>query len=224
MRSMTLRTSHDEVLDATEHLPTGATLVIHDFDWDGYEQLLDALGDRSHFRVSYDSGRLEILSPSSPHEQYARLMDLIVFVFCEVHELKVKCLGQTTWRKKPRSKGLEADACYYLKNEELIRGKRDINLESDPPPDIAVEIDLTRSSFRKQSIYTALRIPEIWRYDGRSLRIYTLTKGQYTEIHESSFLPGLTDAMLTQVLEASATGETMDVLKAFRKRLQESGR
>jgi Uma2 family endonuclease len=151
-------------------------------------------------------------------------MDLIVFVFCEVCNLNVECLGQTTWRKKALSKGLEPDACYYIKSAELIHGKRIITLDSDPPPDIAVEIDLTRRSFRKLSIYAALGIPEVWRYDGQTLRIYALTENQYSEIHESQFLSGLTDSMLARVLEASTTGETMDILKAFRKRLQELGR
>lgn len=158
MRAMSLRTSHDDVLDATEHLPVGATLVIHEFEWDDYEHLLEALGDRPGLRVSYDCGRLEILSPSSPHEQYARLMDLIVFVFCEIFDLNLRCFGGATWRKRALARGLEADSCYYVKSAELIRGKNDINLESDPPPDIAVEIDLTKSSLRKFPIYAALSI------------------------------------------------------------------
>jgi Uma2 family endonuclease len=220
MRSMSLRTSHDDVLDATEHLPVGATLVVHEFDWDDYEHLLEALGDRSHLRVSYDRGRLEILSPSTPHDGYARFIDLVVFVFCEVFELNLRCFGGATWKKKALARGLEADACYYTKSAELIRGKIDINIESDPPPDIAVEIDITNSSLRKLSIYAALSIPEIWRYDEKAFHIYALTEGKYSEISESHFLPRLTGPIIAEVLEASKTGETMDTLKAFRRRIE----
>lgn len=219
MRSMSLRTSHEEALDAAVHLPVGATLVIHDFDWAGYEHILEALGERPHLRVSYDHGRLEILSPSSRHEQYARLMDLIVFVYCDVFDLKVRCFGQTTWKKESLAKGLEPDACYYIKNVELIQGKSDINIDSDPPPDIAVEIDLTKSSLLKFPIYAALSIPEIWHYDGTALHIYALGDGEYSEIHQSCFLPHLTGPMVAKVLEDARTGETMDTLKAFRKRI-----
>src|SRR5262245_8081403 len=88
MRSMSLPNRHEELLEATEHLPDGATLVVHEFDWEDYERLLQTLEDRPHLRVSYDSGRLEILSPSSSHEQYGAFMDLVVFVFCEVRGLK----------------------------------------------------------------------------------------------------------------------------------------
>jgi Uma2 family endonuclease len=221
MRSMSSRTSHDDVLEATEHLPVGATLVIHEFDWVDYERLVDALGEHSHLRVSYDCGRLEILSPSSPHEEYARLLDLAVFVFCEVFGLNLRSFGGTTWKRRALAAGLEADACYYTKSAELIRGKNVIDIESDPPPDIAVEIDVTRNSLGKFRIYAALSIPEIWRYDGKAFHLYALTDGKYLEIHDSRFLPGLTDRMLAEVMEASKAGETIEGLQAFRRRIQE---
>jgi Uma2 family endonuclease len=224
MRSMSLRIRQDDILDAMEHLPNGATLVIHDFDWVGYEHLLDAMGDRAHFRVSFDHGRLEVLSRGTPHEEYARLMDLIVFAFCESCNLNVRCFGQATWKKQSVSTGLEPDACYYVKSAELIRGGNNITLESDPPPDIAVEIDLTRSSLRKLSIYGALKIPEVWRYDGNAVHIYALTENKYSDISESNLLPGLTSRMLAEVLEACKTGQTIDVIKAFRLRIDESKR
>jgi Uma2 family endonuclease len=219
MRSMSFRTSHDDVLEAAEHLPAGATLVIHEFDWYGYERLLNALGER-RLRVSYDCGRLEILSPSTPHEEYARLLDLAVFVFCEVFGLKLRSFGGATWKRRALAAGLEADACYYTKSAELIRGKNVIDIESDPPPDIAVEIDVTSDSVRKSRIYAALSIPEIWRYDGKTFHLYALTDGKYLEIHDSRFLPGLTDRMLAEVMEASKAGETIEGLQAFRRRIQ----
>jgi Uma2 family endonuclease len=224
MRSMSFPTSHNDVLEATEHLPAGATLVIHEFDWDGYEFLLDALAERPHWRVSYDCGRLEILSPSTPHEEYARLLDLAVFVFCEVFDLNVRCFGGATWKKKALAVGLEADACYYTKSAQLIDGKNDIDIESDPPPDIAVEIDLSRNSLGKFRIYAALSIPEIWRYDEKAFRLYALTDGKYLEIDDSRLLPGLTGSMLAKVMEAGKTGKAMDALKAFRRRIQELNR
>ncbi len=91
----------------------------------------------------------------------------------------------------------------------------------DPPPDIAVEIDFTKRSLRKLPIYAALMISEFWRYDGKKFTIYTLKDQSYSPIPESCFLPRLTGAMLAEVMEAAKTGETMDVLKEFRKRIRD---
>jgi len=222
MLSMSLTTSYNEVLDAIEHLPPGASLVIHDFEWDEYERLLEALADCPHVHLSYDSGRLDILSTSSPHEQYGWFINLLVCAFCEANGLKVRGFGEMTWKKKLLGKGLEADECYYIKSIDLIRGRKIITAESDPPPDIAVEIDITNSSERKLSIYAALSIPEVWRYDGKALRFYALTDGKYADIQESRFLPGLTVSKLVEAIEASKTGEPMDALKEFHKRIQPS--
>jgi Uma2 family endonuclease len=161
------------------------------------------------------------LSPSTPHEEYARFLDLAVFVFCEVFGLSLRSFGGATWKRRALAAGLEADACYYTKNAELIRGKNVIDIESDPPPDIAVEIDVTKRSLKKFSLYAKLSIPEIWRYDGKTLRFYALTEGEYFEIYDSRSLPGLTSRMLAEVMEASKAGEMIEALRAFRIRIQE---
>jgi Uma2 family endonuclease len=95
-----------------------------------------------------------------------------------------------------------------------------MDLATDPPPDIVVEIDLSRSSIPKFSIYTALAIPEVWRFDGQALSFYVLSgSGEYIETPESRALPGLTALILCEVLQAAKAGDVMDALKAFRNRL-----
>src|SRR5688572_10907840 len=214
MPFVSLRTSHGDVFNAVQHLPEGATLVVPDFDWDEYEQFLDVLGASSHLRVRYDSGRLEVLSPSASHERYAWLIDLIVFVFCETRGLKCHGFRQATWKRKSVSKGLEPDACYYIRNAQFVRGNSNIDLERDPPPDLAVEIDVTSNSFRKLGIYAALAIPELWIYNGKTVRFYTLSGGSYSVAPSSDALPGLTPPTVAEAIEAGATGEPMDALKA----------
>jgi Uma2 family endonuclease len=222
MRSMSLTTSYTEVLGAIDQLPPGASLVVHDFEWDEYERLLEALVDGRHVHVTYDCGRLDILSASSPHEAYGWFINLLVCAFCEAKNLKVRGLGGTTWHKKLLKKGLEADECYYIQSVDLIRGRTNITLELDPPPDLAVEVDITNSSERKMSVYSALSIPEVWRYDGETLRLYALSDGKYVDIQESHALPGLTVSMLIHAIEASKADEPMDAIKEFRKRIQSS--
>jgi Uma2 family endonuclease len=119
-------------LDAIEHLPEGATLVIHQVSWDDYERLLDDLSDRPHLRVSYDHGKLEIMTPLPEHEAYARLIDALVRVCSETRELKVESYGGATWKRRGLARGAEPDACYYVASALQIIGKRAIDLECDP--------------------------------------------------------------------------------------------
>jgi Uma2 family endonuclease len=158
MPAMSSQTSPGEVLKAVEHLPAGALLVIHGFSWDDYENLLEELGDSSHARVSYDSGRLEILSPSGLHGNYEWFINLFVYEFCRALNLKLHGFGHTTWRKKSAAKGVEAGACFYVRTP--VTGRKDFSLEMGPPPDICVEVDITRNSLKKLSIYAALGVPE----------------------------------------------------------------
>jgi Uma2 family endonuclease len=92
---------------------------------------------------------------------------------------------------------------------QRVFGKDEFDLESDPPPDIAVEIDVTTDSIKKLAIYAALRVPEVWRYDGETLRMYGLGGAQYEEIEASRFLTGLTGPILGEAIKASKTqGQT----------------
>jgi Uma2 family endonuclease len=209
-----------EVVDATQHLPDGATLVIPQVSWDDYELLLGELSDRPHLRVTYDCGTVEIMSPLPEHERYARLLDALVNEFCDFSNVVVESFGGATWKRRSLAKGAEGDACYYVRNARLIIGKREINLESDPPPDIIVEIDTTRSSLKKLSIYAALSVPEIWRYDGERLQMYELKSGSYVEIPASQILSGLSGSDLSELIELGKTQGHTEARHAFRRRLR----
>jgi Uma2 family endonuclease len=209
-----------EILDATEHLPDGATLVVHQVEWDAYERLLEDLAGRPHLRVSYDCGRLEVVSPSSRHERHARLFDGLVREFATAQKYTVEMLGQTTWKRRAVAKGVEPDCCYYIQNAERVIGKEDLDPESDPPPDIAVEIDITNTSQAKLSIYAALLVPEIWRYDGKTVRIYELAAGKYVQVSESRLLPGLTGTLLGESVERSRNQGQTKALAEFRRKIR----
>ncbi len=208
-------------LDAIEHLPDGATLVIHQASWDDYERLLEDLSDRPHLRVSYDCGKLEIMSPSPEHEEYAELIDDLVLLFSETLDVKLEKRGKATWKRRQLAKGVEPDACYYVASADRIIGRRKIDLETDPPPDIVVEIDITNESLSKFPIYAALGVPEIWLYDGKkNMQFYELARGAYREIPESRFLAGLKPLILIEALEQSRTEGQTAARRAFRQRLK----
>jgi Uma2 family endonuclease len=180
MRSMSFPTAA-EIVDAGEHLPNGATLVIDQVSWDDYEYLLEGLADRRRLRISYDCGRLEIVSPLPVHGEYERLIEDLVLIFCEAFRLRLEKRGNATWKRKALLKAAEPDSSYYLQNAGRIIGRREISLESDPPPDIVVEVDVTRSSRTKLSIYAALGVPEVWRYDGKACLFYARFEDGYKE-------------------------------------------
>jgi len=204
-------------LAAIEHLPDGATLVVHQFSWDDYERLLEELRERPHLRVSYDQGKLEVMSPLPEHEEYARFIDALVRVFADTFDLKLQNYGAATWKRQRLARGVEPDACYYVTNAERVIGKRKFDLEFDPAPDIVVEIDITNESLNKFPIYAALSVSEIWRYDSHTVRFYELAGNTYREISESPSLPGLTTATVANALEQSKTKGQSAALREFRQ-------
>ena len=112
---------------------------------------------------------------------------------------------------------MEPDCCYYVANALRVIGKRKFDLETDPPPDIVVEIDITNESLSKFPIYAALSVPEIWRYDSKKIQFYELAGNKYREVSESRFFPGLRPTMLAAALEESKTIGQDAALNSFRQ-------
>lgn len=211
-----------DYLEAIEHLPDGTMLVIPRASWEEYEQLLADLVEWPGMRVTYDRGRLDIRSPSAEHEEYKEFITRLVHVACDVLGLPLEARGSTTWKRQPAQQGTEPDACFYIANAHRVIGTRNIDLESSPAPDIAVEIDISNESLSKFAIYAGLGVPEVWRYDGMTARFYGLADGRYHEIADSRFLRGLTAAVLTDALGRSKTQGQTVALAACRRLIEES--
>ena len=203
-------------LDAIAHLPAGGTLILNDVPWDEYEQLLADLGESAGVRVSYDQGRLEIMSPSSRHERFVQLITLLVWTAAEEMDLVIEGLGSTTYKQEWLARGVEPDACFYISNAKAIIGKERIDLRTDPPPDIVVEIDVSRESTRKLAIYAGMSVPEVWRYDGQQAHIYQLAGRDYVEVDASPTFSDLTAEVLSRVLEQSKIEGQTAAQRSFR--------
>jgi Uma2 family endonuclease len=133
----------------------------------------------------------------------------MVEVVTEETNTEIASLGSTTWSREDLQKGLEADECFYIQNEAQIRGKTEIDLTTDPPPDLVIEVDITSSSLDRLAIYAALGIPEVWRYDGKDLTIYRLWAGDYRRQGASQVLPLLQRDDILRFMQTSQTmGET----------------
>jgi Uma2 family endonuclease len=173
--------------------------------WDDYEQLLADLGDDYHVRVSYNCGYLEIMSPLPEHGKFVAVVLGIAREITRELGVKLESRGAMTIRSAWQSKGAEPDTCFYVQSTERIIGKRSLDFNIDPPPDIVVEIDLTNASQHKFSIYAALGVPEIWRYDGSQAYFYHLIGGEYVEASHSRAFPFLPSPVLAQLIDQSKT-------------------
>lgn len=204
------------LLDAIHHMPDGGTLILNDVSWDEYEQLVADLEHWNGIRVTYDQGRLEIMSPSREHEAVKEFISHFLRAFADETDVALECLGSTTYKQKWLERGLEPDCCFYVQNADKIIGERDIDLEIDPPPDIAVEVDVSHSSDTKLKIYAGMNVPEVWLYYRGSTRMYQLVEDRYVSIDASVAFPILTGEVVTGfVKQGLAEGQTA-ALKSFR--------
>lgn len=179
-------------------------MILSNISWETYERLLADHEDSSAPRFTYDQGMLEIMSPNPEHEVTNRRIAQLVLVIGEETGMVVADFGSTTFKREDLERGFEPDSCFYIQNEERVRGKKRLDLTVDPPPDLVIEVDITSPSLAKFPIYARLGVPEVWRYDGEKLSIHGLEEDAgYAEIQRSSVLPTLTADVLTKFIHRS---------------------
>jgi Uma2 family endonuclease len=178
-------------------------VILPGVSWSTYEALLADMQDSHAAHFAYDQGMLEIMAPSYEHESVKGYFALLINALAEELDIDVEGAGSTTFRRKDVAKGFEPDECFYIRHAELVRGKKQIDLANDPPPDLVIEIDITSPSLGKFPIFAALGVPEVWRYDGARVTIFTLAGDTYVEQPESVALPKVTGAVLSEFLVAS---------------------
>ncbi|MBL1211530.1 Uma2 family endonuclease, partial [Geminocystis sp. GBBB08] len=144
----------------------------------------------------------------------------IVETTTEVLDLEICSLGSTTWSREDLQKGIEPDECYYINNEAIVRGKLDFDLNIDPPPDLALEIDITSSSLDRLSIYASLGIGEVWQFDGKDLFIYVLENEVYQLYDRSNILSILAKKDILRFLQKRQEMGENALLKEFRQWLE----
>jgi Uma2 family endonuclease len=196
--------------------PPEQRIVLENIPWDVYESILAAHQDHSVPRFTYDRGRLEIMSPCAEHEELKHLVALCVEVSAEEMGMNVRGLGSTTCRREDLQRGFEPDARFYVQNAGRIRGKTELDLTVDPPPDVVMEIDLTSPSLAKFPIFAQLGVPEVWRYYGHRGQIFRHTGAVYVEQAESLAFPDLTAEILTGFLAESRRLDRLEWLRQVR--------
>ncbi|MBX9259118.1 Uma2 family endonuclease [Desmonostoc muscorum CCALA 125] len=197
-------------------VPPGERIILEDVNWQLFEAILDELGEHRGSRVAYSQGTLEIMAPLPEHERAKVIIGNLVIILLDELDLNWECLGSTTFKRKDISAGLEPDDCFYIENYQLMIGKDRIDLTVDPPPDLAIEIDVTYRT--KISAYKALRVPEIWRYENRNIEINLLHSEQYVKSQTSPTFP---DFPITEIIprfvEMARTTGTSSAIRNFRQ-------
>jgi len=203
---------------AARKVPHDGRLRLSCVDWKTYSRVLRIFAERPAFRITYDRGELEIMSPTLEHGDDAWVLGDFVFVLTEELGLPLKNCGSTTVRRRLKERGIEADASFWIANAHRIKGRRSLDLRRDPPPDLAIEVDVTSSSLDRLGIYAALRVPEVWRLDRGVLTFYVLgANDRYTKASASRSFPLISPADLLGFLRrARKADDVHSVVRDFR--------
>ena len=202
-------------------IPPGQRVLLHDVSWREFEAILEELGEHRAVRLAYSQGTLEIRMPLPEHEVDKELIGDLVKILLEELEIDCECFGSTTFKRETKKGGVEPDQCFYIQNHQVMRGKRRVDLTVDPPPDLAIEIDVTSKT--QLEAYEALQVPELWRYENNQLQINLLQEGKYVASQSSPIFPGLPIMeLVTEFVVQSAILGRSPSLRAFRKRVRQS--
>ncbi|MFP4010000.1 MAG: Uma2 family endonuclease [Spirulinaceae cyanobacterium] len=200
-------------------IPPGQKVLLRDISWEKFNEILTDLGEQRGTRLAYTRETLEIMSPLPEHEVDKCYITNFIEILLEELEIEFCPLGSTTFKNELMQQGLEPDNCFYIENEAAVRGKSRLDLAIDPPPDLALEIDITSRSH--PDIYAALGVPELWQFDGENLEIKTLQSGQYLSVEFSPNFPDLPlKTIIPEYLNRAKTQGRNRTMKAFRAWVQ----
>jgi Uma2 family endonuclease len=199
----------------------GQCLTLREISWTEFEAILEELGEHRAARVAYYQGVLEIRMPSPEHEVDKELIGDMVKILLDELEIDWESYGSTTFKRSPMAAGLEPDTCFYIQNARQMIGKRRLDLSVDPPPDLAIEIDVTSKT--QVSAYVALGVPELWCYGDGKLKVFVLNQAEYVEMETSPTFGNLPVIEgILQFLQFSLTEGSSTARRAFKQWVREA--
>jgi Uma2 family endonuclease len=177
-------------------------VVVQDLDWQDYVQLGNILCDRPALRLTFDRGTLEIMVTSREHESFKTRLGRLIEILAEVFDRSIEPGGNMTFQREDLQKGLEGDNCWWIEHAAQVLGKLTWDSAVDPPPDLLLEVEVSRAALPRMAIYAALKVPQVWCFDGQSLRVYLLQlDGTYLQASESPTFPGIPVAEIVRFLQ-----------------------
>jgi Uma2 family endonuclease len=197
-------------------VPREQRFRISGVSWPDYLALSDALGER-YVRVTYDRGEMELMTVSPEHERGKHLLGRLVNALTEELDIDIAGYGSMTCRREDIERAFEPDECYWVAHEAAVRGRDRIDFARDPAPDLAIEVEVSRSTMDRLSLYAALGVPELWLWDGERIRVVLLGgSGEYQESDHSLSFPFLPVTELVRFLTMHEESETR-IIRAFRR-------
>lgn len=177
--------------------PPDGRVLLYDVPWAMYVRLVKSFEGKRNVRLTYDRGRLEIMAPSFEHDRDAAALAHLVEILTEELGLPIVRGGSVTVKRRRARRGLEPDRCFWIANAASVAGVNVLDLRIHPPPDLAIEVDVTNPSLDRFGVYAGLGVPELWRLDGDSLTFNTLAASRrYAPAAASPTLRGVTPADL----------------------------
>ncbi|EAW35886.1 Uma2 family endonuclease [Lyngbya sp. PCC 8106] len=199
----------------------GHQVLLKDITWQEFEQILEELGESRASRLSYSHGVLEMMTPSLEHEKDKEMVGDLVKMLLDTLNIDFEALGSTTFKSEQMTQAIEADTCFYIQNHQAVIGKNRIDLTVNPPPDLAIEIDIT--SRTKFDNYRLLRVPELWRYNQKGLEINLLQMGEYVKSKTSPNFPGIPILeLINQFVQKALTQGRSKAVREFRQWMKDN--
>lgn len=189
-------------------------VVLRSVRWETYLALTEE-SESGSGRMTYDQGVLEIMSPGMPHEIAKRLIGRMIETFTLYRGIEIRSSSSTTFKRSELQRGFEADESYYVQHACELRGIGEIDLSIHPPPDLVLEVDMTNSSIPKKALFAAMKIPEVWRYDGASLWMGGLYRDGYQDLKQSLVLPGFPQELAAKLLDRQFEENETLLIRAF---------
>ncbi len=193
-------------------LPPGAVLKLLG-DWQDYQALNQQLGDRTVPRIKYRPGEILLMTPLPEHGRDASLLGLIVATLLDHLNRTYDSFTPITM-SLPQISGIEPDYCFYIENWRSVVGKNRIDWQNDPPPDLAIEVDVT--SYTDIHDYLPYQVPEVWLLKNKQLLVHRLD-GQNYIIAESCYFPDVSEIVrqCLQIADNQTISEALRWLRNF---------
>ncbi len=195
--------------------------IFPDVDWAFYQSVGEKLAERRVF-ITYYKGKLEVVTVSLLHETITALVGIMIRVMAEEMSLPIRSAGMTTLKRVDLDEGVEPDISFYTKHERQMRGKSELDLSIDPPPDLAIEVEVTRRLGSRKSIYQEMGVPEIWVCSPNGLLVLVKGNNAYVAADRSPTLPILAIDEMHAIVKSGLNEDETAFAKAFRKRVQQA--
>jgi Uma2 family endonuclease len=199
---------------ANETAPGEQSLVLYGIGWDQYETVLKAFPEQGGLRITYVDRRLTLVSPiSRRHDWHEHVLGRLVETVASSLGIEWEPAVHATFHREDLEVGVEGDQTFYFgPHAELMRGPVNVDLSTQPPPDLAIEVEVSHRSDDSVEVWRRLGVPEVWRLhvDRKSL-VFLIRQpdGSYKPAERSRVLAVLEPAdVLAQLQVAQQLGSS----------------